>query len=324
MTALERRPADVSASGLGKAAACPAAFAFGIPHVVGADRPYEGGRGGGSHATRGTYIHKVFELRIRGADLPAALAGARRIPELGGRAPHHTWVAWGSSYDPAELLPPGYAWTPETRWTLPLGALVVGGTPDAVGVRGADAYVPDWKSSRGRGDDSSVPASWALARASWDEHKAAGHRLQMAFHAAAALHHLPAAERVTTDLVYLGPPAAKGERGQVWGEQRLKVERGSETHTSIMRRLTQVTARVAAARALPDPHAAARPGLWCRYCPAGERNGGPCTRSREVVAPWPGGLSATGAALPTAQQGTAARLAFGRAAFCLARRTTRR
>jgi hypothetical protein len=278
--ALELRPADVSASGLGFADLCPAAYALPVAHAPGSDRPAPRAGDDGVDADRGTYLHKVWELRILGRPWAEALEAGRATL---GRTPHHTWRAWAQSHEPADLLPSGYRWTPERRWEIRLGPLMVGGTPDVVGVRGLrgeSVYIPDWKSTRPKPVDDSLPASWSLAFATLSEQKAHKHSLQMAFHAVAALEHMLLALEVTTDLVYLGPPPAKGEPGQVLGEKRAHLRR--EGLPEARRRLELITEKVAAARALPDPQEAAVPGLYCRYCPAA----GGCLRAGEVRAPW--------------------------------------
>jgi hypothetical protein len=278
---VELRPADVSASGLGFADLCPAAYALPVAHAPGADRPAPRAGDDGVDADRGTYLHKVWELRILGRPRAEALeAGAKAIAP---RRVHHTWRAWAQSHEPADLLPSGYRWTPERRWEIRLGPLTVGGTPDVVGVRGLrgeSVYIPDWKSTRPKPVDDSLPAAWALAFATLAEQKAHKHSLQMAFHSVAALETMPQALEVTTDLVYLGPPPAKGEHGQVLGEKRAHLRR--EGLPEARRRLELITERVAEARALPDPQEAAMPGLYCRYCPAA----GGCLRAGEVRAPW--------------------------------------
>lgn len=280
-SALELRPADVSASGLGSADLCPAAYALPVAHVAGADRPAPRAGDDGVDADRGTYLHKVWEMRLRGAAEGEALEAGRKA--IAPRRVHHTWREWALSHDPADLLPSGYRWTPERRWEIRLGPLTVGGTPDVVGVRGLrgeQVYIPDWKSTKPKPADDSLPAAWSLAFATLSEQKAHKHALQMQFHAVAALEHMLQALEVTTDLVYLGPPPAKGEPGQVLGEKRARLERAELP--AARRRLELIAQRVADARALPDPTEAAVPGLYCRYCPAQ----GSCVRAGEVRAPW--------------------------------------
>lgn len=269
------RPAELSASAYGDAELCPARFAFAVPHAVdrtGRDAPAARADDDGLDAERGTLVHRTLELRLRGHAPGDAFAVAAK--EL-GRRPHHTWKKWALAHDPHELLPPGYRWTPETRWVVTLAGLEVGGTPDAVGVRGLrgeEAHVVDFKTMRLKASNCSLPAAWDLAFAELAEQKARRHDLQLRFHAVAALEHTRA-ERVTTETLYLGPEAVLGER-------RATLTRADGP--AARRSLEVIVESVQAARALPDPTEAARPGLYCRYCPAANA----CLRSGEVKAPW--------------------------------------
>ena len=264
------RFASLSASGLYRAEQCPASYAIPLRHRAGMKGPVGDG-GDPTAAERGTYIHSVLEWRLRGATLPAALAkGAetlsnerkRRGDPKHARKPHHTWVAWASSHDPHDILPPGYAWVPEQRWGVDLAGLQVDGTPDAVGVRGTQGYVVDWKTTQEPSDTSRLPAEWILRRERYLAFRAKAHKLQALFHAHVFLEKMPRVAEVTTDVAYLGP------RGQQWGAHSDLLVRGTDGAGKVRLRLLTIARNVQAARAARDPEDHARPGDACLYCDA--------------------------------------------------------
>lgn len=259
---------SLSASGLYRAELCPASYAVPVKH--GADhKPI--GLGDPTAALRGTYIHKVLEWRLRGADVKTALekgreclAGERK--KLGeakyARAPHHTWVAWAVSHDPKDILPPGYAWVPETRWGADFAGLRIEGTPDAVGIRGGRGYVVDWKTTQEPKDDEALPAEWRLRRQRYFDFRAKAHKLQALYHAHVYLEQMPTITEVTTDVVYLGP------RGQQWGSHSDTIVRGSDGSGRTKLRLLNIARKVEEARSARDPEDHAKAGDACDYCHA--------------------------------------------------------